>query len=257
VTDRSDRAGHERKALGHRWRAGLILAGSLECTKAHAVWPVPADEDVMLSVIIKAQCTACPRRSAQAGRRCPARTDGRPRCGSGVLDGKCLASAKHPPMAPSSGTVWWEALAGQAVSSVPRASCRRRWTCGWVLPTANLLGPDLADMLEARPSPAAGRSDARGRQGRAVPNVYVDQRRGALIVVWERRWKGACRPRLRHSMSSVQSRGTRPNRRSPLESCRLPGLRSLAPPSSARHALWAGRELPAVTGRRQPVLTPM
>ncbi len=171
--------------------------------------------------------------------------------------GKCLASAKHPPMAPSSGTVWWEALAGQAVSSVPRASCRRRWTCGWVLPTANLLGPDLADMLEARPSPAAGRSDARGRQGRAVPNVYVDQRRGALIVVWERRWKGACRPRLRHSMSSVQSRGTRPNRRSPLESCRLPGLRSLAPPSSARHALWAGRELPAVTGRRQPVLTPM
>jgi len=96
VTDRSDRAGHERKALGHRWRAGLILAGSLECTKAHAVWPVPADEDVMLSVIIKAQCTACPRRSAQAGRRCPARTDGRPRCGSGVLVGSAWRAQSTP-----------------------------------------------------------------------------------------------------------------------------------------------------------------
>ncbi len=184
VTGRSDRAGHERKALGHRWSAGLILAGSLECTKAH--WPVPADGDVMLSVIIKVQC-----------RR-------------GLGEALKPADAALP------------VRTGDHVVAVE---------CWWEVPGERKAPP--AGALEARPSPAAGRSDARGRQGRAVHNVYVDQHRGALIVVWAAQMGRSMSARA--SALDVVGAITRdaPEPAFPLQSWRLPGVvllrRRLAP----------------------------
>jgi len=165
VTGRSDRAGHERKALGHRWSAGLILAGSLECTKAH--WPVPADGDVMLSVIIKVQC----RRGLGEGSSRPTLpcTYGRETTlWQWSAGGRCLASAKHPPLAPSRPGRHQQLA--EAMLGVGKGALSTTCT------SINI----------------AARSSSSG----------------------QRRWEGACRPGPRHSMSSVQSRGTRPNRRS-------------------------------------------
>jgi len=103
--------------------------------------------------------------------------------------------------------------------------------CWWEVPGERKAPP--AGALEARPSPAAGRSDARGRQGRAVHNVYVDQHRGALIVVWAAQMGRSMSARA--SALDVVGAITRdaPEPAFPLQSWRLPGVvllrRRLAP----------------------------
>jgi len=152
VTGRSDRAGHERNALGHRWRA----PGSFS-------------------------------------------------------------------QAPSSGTVWGETLAGQAVSTVSRASCRGdgpadgscRPPTYWPRPCRHARGQAVTRSWPQRCSVSAGR---------AVHNVYVDQRRGALVVVWGAKMGRSMSARASALDAVGAITRARPNRRSPLQSCRLPGV---------------------------------